>query len=355
MPPVNPFHAGEPFISPSLNRVRVFEVPGETVPANGASGYDLLGKRAIEALIVGHARKLRVASDGSDLLRAFDHCFASEEDEVRTTAVAIATRIGRRLGSLLLALLTADSRSRAARPEWGAVHWAYWRSIRSVWLGGGVVAGRMGVIAARTATEVLHGRGLTDVAVQRAEHAAVLPLWGVARSVVGENMAVPVLDFGHTATKRGCARMVAGRVSEVVLFPAVATVIAQTGWRPTQSIAEIEVLAARLTELIGQTMRDCQRAGFAVGNEVAAAMACYLRDGHPPATEMSYYGRLQRLSDNVRDDMGERVSAALGFPVRLHLIHDATAAAMAFAGQSNTAVITLGTALGIGFPPVTGA
>jgi hypothetical protein len=36
------------------------------------------------------------------------------------------------------------------------------------------------------------------------------------------------------------------------------------------------------------------------------------------------------------------------------LIHDGTAAARAYAGEMRAAVITLGTALGVGFPPTSG-
>lgn len=46
-------------------------------------------------------------------------------------------------------------------------------------------------------------------------------------------------------------------------------------------------------------------------------------------------------------------SMSSGLDVRL--LHDGTAAASAMAGEAHAAVITLGTALGVGFPPGAGS
>jgi hypothetical protein len=45
------------------------------------------------------------------------------------------------------------------------------------------------------------------------------------------------------------------------------------------------------------------------------------------------------------------VGAELGEAIDVSLVHDGTAAATTYAGASNAAVITVGTALGVGFPP----
>lgn len=347
---LNPFHDSDPFVSPSLNRVRVFEVPGERVPPDGVFGYALLGYRAVRGLVEARAADLRLALDEDGMLRRFDGCFVAGDAVVRDTAVAIARQVGRRMAALLTTLLTAEPRSRAVRPEWTDAHWRYWQSIQNVWLGGGLMAGHMGVIAAETTTGLLHGRGLTQLTVRRADDAATLPLRGAA-SLVGPGVtAVPVLDFGQTAIKRALAQLDDGRVAALEPLPDVPTGAASLA-RPAQDLGEIAALANRLVDLMARTYRTCAAAGFPVGTEMAAAMACYLRRGQPPPDEMSFYGRLQRLTDNVAGFLETRVAAELGRPVRLHLVHDGTAAAQVFAGQPHTAVITLGTALGIGFPP----
>jgi len=62
------------------------------------------------------------------------------------------------------------------------------------------------------------------------------------------------------------------------------------------------------------------------------------------------YMQANLVTDNLEDELGRRVSAELGRPITIKLLHDGTAAAATFAGERHTAVITVGTALGIGFP-----
>jgi hypothetical protein len=80
-------------------------------------------------------------------------------------------------------------------------------------------------------------------------------------------------------------------------------------------------------------------------------MACYLDEGQPYLSEGGCYGRLQGLADNLQAHLAEEIGRRLGCPVYLRLLHDGSAAA-AYAGAERTAVIMLGTALGVGFPPV---
>ena len=49
--------------------------------------------------------------------------------------------------------------------------------------------------------------------------------------------------------------------------------------------------------------------------------------------------------------VAQRLGAQLGSDIDVSLIHDGTAAATAYAGAKHTAVVMMGTALGIGFPP----
>ena len=74
-------------------------------------------------------------------------------------------------------------------------------------------------------------------------------------------------------------------------------------------------------------------------------------NGHPPPVEMGYYGRLQLLSSNLHEYLAARISKAVGQSTQLFLVHDGSAAALTYAGSPHTAVLMLGTAIGVGFPP----
>ena len=73
--------------------------------------------------------------------------------------------------------------------------------------------------------------------------------------------------------------------------------------------------------------------------------------GHPVPGESGCYASLQLLTDHLESFMGAAIRSRLGTPVPLALMHDGTAAAAAYAGSPATIVITLGTAIGSGFPP----
>ena len=63
------------------------------------------------------------------------------------------------------------------------------------------------------------------------------------------------------------------------------------------------------------------------------------------------YYQLRHITDHLQTALAQRVSDRLGEPIEVLLLHDGTAAATAYAGMEDTAVVMLGTALGIGFPP----
>jgi hypothetical protein len=77
------------------------------------------------------------------------------------------------------------------------------------------------------------------------------------------------------------------------------------------------------------------------------------RDGQPYQRQGGAYTGLRLISPHVQRALSEAVGAQLGLPIAIRLLHDGTAAAANFAGQPHTAVILLGTALGVGFAPPT--
>ncbi len=59
----NPFRSAAAFVSPSLNRVRVDELPGPQFPEEmrGLSGFDLLCAASLRAMIKARATELELA------------------------------------------------------------------------------------------------------------------------------------------------------------------------------------------------------------------------------------------------------------------------------------------------------
>jgi len=265
--------------------------------------------------------------------------------------------MGRNMGYLLLVLKRGDEINRAARDEWDDSDWRHWSEIEQVWLGGGLVSGRLGPFIKWHALEVMREAGIAECKIDISSYGAVLPLVGVARCAPPGCQAALVFDFGSTAIKCALAVFKDNQLVELCRLPSCLT-----GWeRITQASDDLTQQAAQLLSHVVSTIVDTQREAHQVwttqtrglrplGSNLCS-VAAYIQDGHPMKKEGRLYVQLHRVTHNLQAELARRVSVQLGRAVDVRLVHDGTAAAMAYAGAARTAVIMLGTALGIGFPP----
>lgn len=354
----NPFTNPDSFVSPSMNQVRLVDLPGLQVPLawQNKSGYQLLGKPVLEAQIRQKTVVLHLNPESPDLIRQFDTCFESQDEWVRETAVAIAQEYGRKLAYHQLVLKRGDVINRVVRPAWQDEHWAHWAQIERVWLGGGLMAGNLGKVAAAETQAFIRQHGFPAYTLQVSDNAANLPLLGAARVAPSQARSMLVFDFGQTSIKRGVAHYEAGHVSE--LEP-LATVPANCYMRWVSKephFAELsrqlaEKTLARLLQVIDATWAEAKAKGCELSDTIAVILACYLLNGQPRPEDWGCYGRLQQFSSHLQTYLTEQVSSQLDQPVQIRLLHDGQAAALPYAGKSNSAVMTFGTAIGIGFPP----
>ncbi|MCA9969782.1 MAG: hypothetical protein KC425_06185, partial [Anaerolineales bacterium] len=135
--PEHPFLARRPYVRPSLNQARIVDLPGVALPddVRGRLGYELLGAAGLAARL---RRQFPALRNAAQPLRAFDAYLAPGHPR-QAAALAEAARYGRALGYLLLMLKRGDAVNRVVRRDWGPAHWAFWRGIRCVVVGGGLV------------------------------------------------------------------------------------------------------------------------------------------------------------------------------------------------------------------------
>jgi hypothetical protein len=159
-----------------------------------------------------------------------------------------------------------------------------------------------------------------------------------------------VLDFGGSHIKRGLALYEHDMLTALrPLSPLPARWIApdEHGAYRTHELAEY------MAAVIADTWRDERAVYPELAPSIVASIACYIADGQPFDYDRGAYAALRTLSNNLGRWLAQRVSQQVGQPVTVELIQDGTAAARVYAGQPHTAVIMLGTALGIGFAPYT--
>jgi hypothetical protein len=349
VPPLDPPHLTPPV---SLNRVRLVDLPGLDIdPAvKGKTGYELVSSLALTVLIRAQidALKLDPALDDSVLPLAFETCFCHTDESVRAAAESIARQIGRDLGYLLLVLHRGDPVNRAARAEWDDSYWAHWAGIRQVCLGGGLVSGALGPRLVTHARAVLTDAG---IALHISPYAPVLPLVGAARLVPPDTTAALVFDFGHTLVKRAVGVYHDGALAELRLLPSVPTHFDNEAGDPADPASVARGVRDLMIGIMTDTWHAAQDSGHRLSSVIPASLSAYVRDGQPLAAQSGAYVQLLHITDNAARMLSDHLSATLDRPVTVMLIHDGTAAAAAHAGLENAAVITIGTALGIGFPP----
>lgn len=351
--------------SASLNRARIVDLPG-LIPdpdVRGRTGHELLGAHSLATAISRHADALGLAPASNDpitLLPAFDRCLSAQDPAVRAAALALARCFGRSLGYLLLMLWRGDPVNRLARDEWDDAWWDYWAGVRTIWLGGGIVSGQLGTCLREHAAAVLveQGRGGSVPALHLAAYPAALPLIGAARSLPStptspSTEAAIVLDFGSTAIKRARAIYTQGGLAALHLLPSLPatqfTVDPQTG--PPGAMERAHRLVDQMTAVIAATWRAAARPDIPLTPHVVVAFASYVRDGHPLPRQGGAYSDLSALPQPAARVLSQLVAERIGHEVAITLLHDGTAAARTYAGTPYAAVLTLGTALGIGYPP----
>lgn len=314
------FNPRELTAAASLNHV----ILGDQIPeVRGWLAQDACSRDALLALAASHGlTSVRQSHLADDLAAATEFSDATTVD----SAVATLRAFGKRLGSLTATLrhpATAPQQADSAARRGFLEHWL---TIDSIWLAGGLLAGRCGA-------HILDG--LKGVASRMAYpcHIGVLqkperaPLAGAARSGAPATAceAVVVADLGHTSIKTA--------VAQPTLWP--------IGTHPTPaspSADELEdVVAAAILPAI-----EAANCGGPV--RVVVSVASFVQDGPPVNDGQGIYGCLvPPTPSHLR-----RIEAATGLSVDLRYMHDGTGAASA-APAANSATITVGTWLGVGF------
>ena len=326
----------------SLNRV-VLPARGSS---NSATAFELLSAEALGRLIRQQTTDLGLTmqENGTEsLLPAFDNCLVSTVTPRRRTAEAIAETFVLRMSNLISTLKCGSREARLARPEWDDSYWQAWNSMQVFGLGGGLLQGHLGRFVARRLPETLAESGV-DVEIRLDSFAPLLPLIGAARAISQPGTCAVVLDLGHTSVKRAVAYYSTGMVTGLQLMQPLATSTLTPGRTAT------DVDGRKVAEGLAETWRVASRlTGPGLASEMVCSIACYLFDGQPYPNSHGAYASLRDLSPNLAEWLSREVSARLNRPVSVRLLHDGTAAASIYGGSRNTAVIMLGTALGVGF------
>ena len=300
----------------SLNKLVVGAAPGAQPAHLGLRGGDLLGRDTVVSLV-----RQRCGAD-VDPGAVTDWLVAAVAAEPAGAAVAVVDEVGDRLASLIATL--RDPATGMAATGGRRSYLEVWQSLDLVMLGGGLMKGVVGERVAARAAAALARWSDNPPAVRVAPHPECLALLGAARSASGGQARVVVLDGGQTSIKRGIASFRGGDLVGVdVLEPL-----------PLASVPGSELSAAVVSAVTALRERHPDTAPEAI-----VSVASYVHDGRPIHDHASVYEQLDPAS----------MRSSLGVPVRL--VHDGSAAWRGTGSGARSAVIMLGTWLGVGIGP----
>lgn len=270
----------------------------------GMVGGDLLGRDAV-AEMMRRRHRVSVRPD------AVSDWLAGE-----AAGESVVEEMGDRLGSLV-ATLRAPATAAAATGV-RRTYLEVWHQLATVVIGGGLVRGDVGErVAGRAAT-------VAGVDVRAAAHPEWLPLIGAARTVAGRDGSALVMDGGQTWIKRGIAEFTGRTLANLRILDPL----------PVEHLTPAELPAVVAREVAA--MREGQTGA---AEQVVLSVASYLEDGLPIRDVPSIYERLDPAS--MRSQFG----------ISIRLLHDGTAAWRAEATEAPSAVVMLGTWLGVGIGP----
>ena len=352
-----------PFTPPhvSVNRVRIVDLPGIAVDPQvcGRKAYELLSSRAIASYARERAAELALPAaylhdtvqTRVDLPRYVADCLDSPRPPVRAAARAIGRCLGRNLGYILLTLRRGDAVNRDARFDWTSADWDRWRSIEKIWLGGGLMSGQLGGLILHHADQFLIEFGYAGrIRVALSPHRGEIALLGAARYLPSCAQHALCMDLGQTLVKRACLQLAGGTLAGINRYSPLAVDWDRLGVPGQPDPGRGEQVLDFVAGAIAQTWDQCAAEGISPGKDVMLSVAAYVQNGRLLGNGV--YAQMHALAEDIRPSLAELVKARTGVTLRMHFIHDGTAAAALYAGERNAAVIIVGTALGIGFPPV---
>ena len=330
------FHPQELTADASLNRVVISDLDDVGVNLAGRRAGDLCSRDGLLEL----ARRREIA--GVTSVGLADHLGALVSSGSRRSRVAaeqVLREFGTRLAALIATLLRPETAERQGDTPMRRAYLEHWQRIRQVWLAGGLLipATSPPILAgARAALQAMAVGCDLDVAIQ----GPLAPLVGTARMTTGARPAL-VADLGHTTMKTAFPVVEKGRLTK----PAIGPSVPAPGGDP--AAFDADQVERAVVSILAEAARGVE-AEPTESVEIVVSVAAYVARGQPANDRRGIYTKLGISPERVL----AAVIDAAGRAATIRYVHDGTASAAATGHSGVSAVITVGSWLGIGFTPV---
>ncbi|QMS84741.1 hypothetical protein [Candidatus Xianfuyuplasma coldseepsis] len=282
--------------------------------------------------------------ESTSVLYLFDQLLLHDSKDIKQGAEELADMFGDRLASVLTTLLQPSEISIKNRTNWSSVHWDYWKTIRKIYLVGGLTSPLLTQRFYQRIQRAFEQKDIEDVTVTFIEGSQNMGTRGLAS--ITKNGDYMLFDFGQTKIKR--ARVLKDR-NTTIIESYLDPVDAKYLYYKNTSKATLVETASELDGYICKTIIDAiHETGF-TGNKIYMSIANYVSQGAIYSARGGY-GKLAYIGENYQQHLEQKLAEMLNKQVTVRLFHDTSAMALLFRHEPHTAVISLGTAFGVAFP-----
>lgn len=337
----------------SINKVVLAKLPVEGIEDDlkgEKAGYIFNAKNILQDIKNSHKElKIDITNlNDFDIMKEAADRFMDEDEEVRNAAINVAKKYGYRLGLILLTLKTGLKENREARDDWQDEHWEYFANLDRVILAGGLTHTVFGEKLRVYANEVFKIAGVKPYDLLLFNNAAHLGVKGCATLVKERHTSNLIFDFGQTRIKRSLITVNKGEITNQIFLESVDSKYMQFATKSLEERKEIaENLHVYIKNIIKNTFEELS--SYNIGNEIIISIASYVIDGKLN-DHRGGYAKLSSLTDNYEKYLTKELEKELNRPINIKFVHDGTAIALYFKEYKNTVCLSLGTAIGVGYP-----
>lgn len=328
----------------SINRIIINKSPIKEL--NGKAVSEIFSLNYLLSLIKHNSSLLEIDYDNlsiSEILNLYDSCLTNEDKNIRKIAIKITEKLGENLGYILYTLkkgiLYYNNES-----NWNKEHWEYWNFIENIFIAGGLANFKFSKIMLSCTKNILTKNNIKcNLAISM--YPNILPLIGASIHINSKNKKALAFDFGQSSVKRCLAYYVNNELSNIKLIQPI-----QNEYKYNKNIDDISN-AYKLNRFIINSIIDTFKQNYNshmdFKNTIAISIANYVNDGK--LSERGTYGILTLIDDNYEEYISKELSKILNQEMRVIFIHDGTSSASVYNEVPKTALLTLGTAIGVGF------
>ena len=267
------------------------------------------------------------------------------EGEKRWIQNTILKEVSEGIASIIYSLRTENSSSQRTNNLTDA-DISFWKSCKNVFFVGGVAYGNMGIELEKYTNELLADNCCGEIEIKciKEEKTEELALYGCASIVKTKNDRVYAFDFGNTAVKRGIVRI----EKDKYRLDYLDIIVHEDTWSKddsNDSAKELhEFIIKNILDIIlldKNYTYDTLCIGICLANNILSGSI----------SNRGGYRYLRLLSDNYLDYLKEDLCRRTGKKCVVSMVNDTFAVAYMFRDWApNSAVVTLGTYMGIAYP-----